>query len=349
MINPSLYSTKKTYRFPERSVHIYYGTSFKSLKDLLPSSDVFIITDNNVYQLYKELMDSFPMIVIDPGERSKQSVTIQTILDKMLELHLSKSVVVVGVGGGVISDIAGFVASIFKRGTRLVLVPTTILGMVDAALGGKNGIDVGIYKNMLGTIYQPECILYDYSFLDTLPVAEWVNGFAEIIKHGCIRDRILFEMLERFDLHTFQNDKSLMGELIERNVDLKMQIVTKDEMDKQDRQLLNFGHTVGHALENQHQIPHGHAVSIGIIAACTLSEKIAGLNFLEAQRIVKLLSAYSLPVDIETDYDVLYDGICMDKKRDGNFIQFVLIDKIGSAAAKRVPLEFLKANLKNMV
>lgn len=349
MINPTLYTTKKTYRFPEKSVHIYYGTTFSCLKDLLPSSDVFIITDSNVYALHKELLDSFPIIVLDAGERSKQSETIQRILNKMLELQLSKGVVVVGVGGGVISDIAGFVASIFKRGTRLVLVPTTILGMVDAALGGKNGIDVGLYKNMLGTIYQPECILYDYKFLNTLPVEEWVNGFAEIIKHGCIRDYVLFEMLERFDLHTFQNDSSLMGELIERNVDLKMQIVTQDEMDKQDRQLLNFGHTIGHALENQHQIPHGHAVSIGMIAACILSEKLAGLSFHEAERIAKLLSRYSLPVDIETDYDVLYDGICMDKKREGNFIQFVMIDKIGSAAARNVPLEFLKANLKNMV
>jgi 3-dehydroquinate synthase len=128
-----------------------------------------------------------------------------------------------------------------------------------------------------------------------------------------------------------------------------MQIVSRDEMDRHDRQLLNFGHTIGHALENHHQIPHGHAVSIGSVAACFLSEKIAGLSNNDTNRLIELLKRYSLPVKIETDYEQLYNAICLDKKREGNFIQFVLMDKIGNAFSKPIPLEFLKANLKKMV
>lgn len=349
MINPTLYTNRKSYRFADKSVHVYFGTNFSNLKDLLPSSDVFILTDENVYALHKPLLDNYPLMVIPPGEQSKQREVVTSIIDRMLELQLDKNVVVVGVGGGVISDIAGFVAAIYKRGTRLVFVPTSILGMVDAAIGGKNGVDVGVLKNMIGSVYQPECILYDYNFLTTLPHEEWINGFAEIIKHGCIKDEKMFEMLEEHTLQQFQKDISLMAKLIERNVDLKMQIVTKDEMDKLDRQLLNFGHTIGHALENLHQIPHGHAISIGMIAACVISEQLAGLSFQHAERIATLLSRYHLPVDIDTDYERLFESICMDKKREGNFLNFVLVSRIGTSFAKQIPLEYLKANLKNMV
>jgi 3-dehydroquinate synthetase len=216
-------------------------------------------------------------------------------------------------------------------------------------LGGKNGVDVGVYKNLVGTIYQPRQIIYDYSFLDSLPVKEWVNGFAEIIKHACIRDAVMFSMLERYSLHEVQADKTLMASLVERNVGIKMEIVVADEREQQDRKLLNFGHTIGHAIENLHGISHGHAVSIGMVAACSLSEMINEFHFSEAQRVVKLLSRYHLPVDIETDHTKVFSLLKQDKKRAAQRIQYVLLNKIGEAVTKPVELSFLEANLKSLL
>jgi len=210
-------------------------------------------------------------------------------------------------------------------------------------------VDVGMYKNMVGTVYQPELILFDYSFLKTLPVKEWINGFAEIIKHACIRDAILFNTLERYTLHAIQSDSTLIASLIEQNVAIKMDVVTRDEYEKADRKLLNFGHTIGHAIENLHHLPHGHAVSIGIVAACILSEKINVLNFKDAERVVKLLAKYHLPVDIETDHKKVFEVLKMDKKREGENMQFVLLNRIGEAEAKPVSMQYLMDNLKTIL
>lgn len=349
MNNQATYTHKKSYAFPARTVEVYFGAENFNVKDWFGNASVFIITDEHIHQYYPELTRFHPAYIITPGESSKKQSTIDAILEAMLHAQLSKDAIVLGVGGGVVTDIAGFAASIYKRGTRLVLLPTSILGMVDAALGGKNGIDAGVFKNMIGTVYQPECIIYDYSFLKSLPQDEWVNGFAEIIKHGCIKDRDLFETLEQHTLEDYQQNSLLTSTLIERNVDLKMDIVTRDEFDQHDRQLLNFGHTIGHALENLHELPHGSAVSIGMVAACVLSERMADLHFEEAARVVKLLTRYHLPVSIETDYDKLFEGVCMDKKRKGDHMQFVLMDTIGSASAKPVPMNYLQEHLKSLI
>jgi 3-dehydroquinate synthase len=294
-------------------------------------------------------MKGYGLIIIDSGEATKKQSTVDRIIRELLEMEVDKQTLIIGIGGGVVTDIAGYAASIFKRGTRLALVPTTVLGMVDAAIGGKNGVDLGIYKNMVGTVYQPDIILYDYSFLNTLPVKEWINGFAEIIKHACIKDKLLFNILERYTLHSIQADITLISTLIEQNVSIKMDIVTADEYEKADRKLLNFGHTIGHAIENLHKLPHGFAVSIGMVAACNLSEKINGLHFQDAERVVKLLSRYHLPVDIETDYNKVYEVLKMDKKREGENMQFVLLNKIGEAEAKPVSMQYLKDNLINLL
>jgi 3-dehydroquinate synthase len=235
------------------------------------------------------------------------------------------------------------------RGISFGLVPTSILAMVDAAIGGKNGIDVGLYKNMVGTIRQPAFILYDPSFLQTLPVAEWVNGFAEIIKHACIKDAVMFAMLERFSLHDFRADETLVAELIERNVKIKTAVVTADEFETGERKLLNFGHTIGHAIENLHGIPHGHAVSIGMAAACTLSEKLGGLHFDEAKRVVLLLAKYHLPVDIETDHKKVFELMKMDKKRANDAVHFILLDKIGHAEIRPIALDELCQHLNEIL
>ncbi len=346
MINLKLLMRKVTYTFNRNKVDCLFDASFIQVSNYAATDKIILVTDDHVYALHEEKLKGFPVIILPHGEANKCQATIDTILVRLLELEADKNTLLVGIGGGVVTDMAGYAASIFKRGMRLGLVPTSLLAMVDAAIGGKNGVDIGMYKNMAGTIYQPEFILYDYDFLDTLPVKEWVNGFAEIIKHACIKDKLLFAMLEKYTLHDIQADKTLMAELIEKNVSIKMEIVTTDELEMADRKLLNFGHTVGHAIENLHGLPHGHAVSIGIVAACNLSEKLNGFTFAEARRVVQLLSHYHLPVDIETEHEKVYDILKMDKKRENTDMHFVLLNKIGDAEAKRVPMSYLQENLK---
>ena len=340
---------KAEYIFSQRKVSCIFDELFDEVTIGCKKEQAVIITDEHVFSLHETKMNGFRVIKTKPGEENKTQSTIDGIILQLLEMEADKQTLIIGIGGGVVTDIAGYVAGIYKRGVRLALVPTTILGMVDAAIGGKNGVDVGMYKNMVGTVYQPEFILYDYSFLQTLPVKEWINGFAEIIKHACIKDILLFKKLERYNLHDIQADSTLIASLIEQNVSIKMDVVTADEYEKADRKLLNFGHTIGHAIENLHRLPHGQAVSIGIVAACNLSEKINGLHFDDAQRVVRLLARYHLPVDIETDYKKVFEVLKMDKKREGEQMQFVLLNAIGSAEAKPVQMQFLRDNLKNIL
>ena len=306
---------------------------------------MFFITDDNLFSRYKDLLSPYPVFVMPAGESSKVQAVADSILQQMIDMDADRNILVIGFGGGVVTDLAGYVASVYKRGVSVGLVPTSLLGMVDAALGGKNGINRGMVKNIIGSIHQPDFILFDYSLLKTLPGDEWINGFAEIIKHACIRDEMMFRMLERYTIHEYQSDLTLAASLIERNVRLKMDIVTADEQDTDLRLLLNFGHTLGHAIENLHELPHGHAISIGMVAACSLSEKFTGFHFDEGKRIVNLLQRYKLPVDVESDPHRVFEVLKKDKKRDGDFIRFVLLEKIGHGVVKPLSVERIRENL----
>lgn len=340
---------KASFTFSQKLVSCYFDAVFADINTLCKINKVIIVTDENIYHHHHDKFRDYRVITIKAGEENKNQHTVDKIISQLLELEADKDSYVIGVGGGVVTDIAGYTASIYKRGIRLGLVPTSILSMVDAAIGGKNGVDVGIYKNMVGTIYQPEFILYDYTFLHTLPVKEWINGFAEIIKHACIKDAVMFTMLQRYTLHDFQADSTLIAELIEKNAGLKLNIVTLDEFEKGDRKLLNFGHTIGHAIENLHKLPHGHAISIGMVAACNLSEQINGFHFDDAKRVVSLLAAYHLPVDIVTDHERVFEVLKLDKKRQGDSIDFILLNKIGDAVVKDIAISNLHEDFKNII
>ena len=340
---------KSEYIFSNKTVTCYFDAVFSELPLLIPGANIVIITDENVFEHHAEKLSAFPVIKFAAGEAFKNQATVDYIIQELIKLGAHKNTFIIGAGGGVVTDIAGYVAAIYMRGLKFGLLPTSILAMVDAAIGGKNGIDVGVYKNMVGTIRQPEFIFYDYSFLDTLPVKEWVNGFAEIIKHACIKDSLLFAVLEKYSLHDYQADKTLIADLIEKNVDIKTSIVTNDEFETGERKLLNFGHTIGHAIENLHGMPHGHAVSIGIVAACNLSEKINDFHFEEGAKIIKLLSQYHLPVDVETDHAKVFEVLKMDKKRKGDGVQFILLKHIGHAEIKQVSLSELETHFKEIV
>ena len=340
---------KVEYAFSEKNVSCYFNDTFLHLPDIANKKNVVIITDENLYQFHEGKFAGYNVIRFPAGEQNKNQSTVDYIIQELIKLESAKNTVLIGVGGGVVTDITGYVSAVYMRGIQFGLVPTSILAMVDAAIGGKNGIDVGVYKNMAGTFRQPEFILYDYTFLKTLPVNEWVNGFAEIIKHACIKDKIMFSTLERYSLHDFQADETLIAELIESNVKIKAAIVCADEFEKGDRKLLNFGHTIGHAVENLYRIPHGHAISIGMVAACNISEQESGLHFEEAKKIIQLLAKYHLPVDIETDHEKVFDVLKMDKKRVDDEINFILLTKIGEAIIRRVSLTGLHQHLKEIL
>jgi 3-dehydroquinate synthase len=341
--------TKAEYSFSEKKVAYYFDADFSLLNTLVQQDGTVLITDENIFRLHQSKFEGWKTIVIKAGEEHKQQSTADYIIGELIRLEADRKTFVVGIGGGVVTDITGYTASVYMRGLKFGFIPTSILAMVDASIGGKNGVDVGIYKNLVGLIRQPEFLLYDYSLLQTLPQEEWVNGFAEVIKHACIKDAAFFSMLEQYSLHDIQSNAQLLSQIIERNVLIKTNVVVLDEFEQGDRKLLNFGHTIGHAIENMHQLPHGHAVSIGMVAACNLSEKLNGLHFDDAVRIVKLLSKYHLPVDIQTEYEKVFEVLKMDKKRDQHSMNFILLNKIGEAIIKPIALNELQLHLKEIL
>lgn len=312
------------------------------LVEMYPKEKLVFVTDENVFAKHAAKFDGLQVITLRAGEAYKQQPAVDQIINELLQLQADKQTILVGVGGGVVTDITGYAASVYKRGIKLVLVPTTILAMVDAAVGGKNGVDVGPYKNMVGTVYQPDALLYDYEFLNTLPQAEWINGFAEIIKHACIKDAVFFQFLGTKTIFDFQKDGALLAELIEKNVAIKTSVVLKDEFETGDRKLLNFGHTIGHAIENLYQLPHGHAVSIGMVAAATLSEKIMSMPSSDKGRIVAVLQQYGLPVSLQFDTQKIWELLVLDKKRNNDAMAFVLLNSIGDAVVQSIPLSKLQ-------
>lgn len=326
----------------------YFDASFSMLEQIVSKEKTILVTDENVFAAAKENFNGWQTIVIKAGEENKQQSTVDNIIQQLIEKEAGRNTYVVGVGGGVVTDIAGYAASIYMRGVKFGFVPTTILAMVDASVGGKNGVDVGPYKNLVGLINQPEFLLFDYSLLQTLPHEQWVNGFAEIIKHACIKDAGMFEMLEKSSLADFQNDAALLASLIERNVNIKTAVVVEDEFEKGDRKLLNFGHTLGHAVENIYQLLHGHAISVGMMAAAAFSEKLNGFSGVEKQRLKNLLEKYQLPVALDFDKAKVWNLLKMDKKRASNEMYFILIDKLGKAVIKPIPVTQLEELIQSL-
>ncbi len=329
--------TSLDYTFSGKKVQYFFDTSYTELNRLVSTDKLIIITDENVHRRHPELSD-YKLIVMPAGEQHKNQATVDFLINELIKLEADRKTFIVGIGGGVVTDITGFTASVYMRGLQFGFVPTTILSQVDASIGGKNGIDTGVYKNLVGVIRQPDFILFDLSLLETLPEAQWVNGFAEIIKHACIKDARLFELLEQHRLKDFRENKKLLADLIQRNVVIKSAVVEQDEFEQGDRKLLNFGHTLGHAIENIYELPHGHAISIGMAAACRLSEELNNFKAVETARVLNLLQQYGLPVSLSIDAIKVFEILKMDKKRVSAHMNFILLNKIGSAVIQSIPL-----------
>jgi shikimate kinase / 3-dehydroquinate synthase len=331
---------KKTYQFSSKKVSCYFDSDCSFLDKLVDRNHSIMIMDENVYSLHQKKFKGWKTIVIRAGEKFKTQATVDYVLEQLIQMQADRKSFLIGVGGGVVTDITGFVASIYMRGVAFGFVPSTVLAMVDASIGGKNGIDIGLYKNLVGLIRQPEFLLYDSSLLRTLPEKEWINGFAEIIKHACIKDAALFRELEKNNVVFYRKNKAVLSKLIRRNVMIKSAIVQKDEFEKNERRLLNFGHTLGHAIENLYQMPHGHAISVGMVAAALLSEEFNG--FKDTGRMTGLLEKYGLPTRVDFDFRKAFELIRLDKKKEQRSINYVLLKQIGQGTVKAVPFKELE-------
>ena len=335
-----------SYHFANAEVKYYFNARFSDLQKLTGKDRTVLITDENIYLNHTSKFRGWNTIVLKPGEEFKVQATVDSIIDQLIAFQADRQFTLVGIGGGVVTDITGYVASIYMRGISFGFIPTTLLSMVDASIGGKNGIDVGPYKNMVGVIRQPSFLLFDFTFLSTLPAAEWSNGFAEIIKHACIRDIAAFRLLEKNNLALMKKDKKTLYALIERNCRLKSGIVQRDEFEKGERRLLNFGHTLGHALETQYTLSHGEAVAIGMTYACHFSAGLLGFN--GTGRVVKVLEQYRLPTHAAFKAEKVFQVLKMDKKRVRSEMNYILLEKIGKGIILPVPLKELEKWINNI-
>lgn len=302
---------------------------------------VLILSDETVAKFYIEKLrknlekSGFKIseFIIKPGEKSKTLSTATKIYEKMAADFFSRSDMVVSLGGGVVSDIAGFAAATYLRGIKFVSIPTSLLAQIDASIGGKNGVNLSFGKNLVGTFYSPELVLVDSNFLLTLPQKELRCGIAEAIKCGCIKDEKLFEIFEN---ENFENN---LDEIIKRSIAVKKQLAEKDEFDLGERKLLNFGHTLGHAYEklgNFETFSHGEAVAIGMNEITKISEKLGLTKAGTAERLAEVLKKNSLPVSSSFAKKDVLKAVLHDKKISGSFIDLAVLKSIGSSFIHRV-------------
>ena len=320
---------------------ILVGASIDSLQTIIGRRRTVVISDTAVAGHYRERLPAYPLITIGRGEKIKTLETVTHIYGELVELEADRSTFILGVGGGIVCDIAGFVASTYMRGTAFGFVSTTLLSQVDASVGGKNGVNFGGYKNMVGTFNQPEFVICDMALLKTLPVREVLCGFAEIIKHGAIASAPMLDFLETHRDEALDLVEPIIAHLVYRSVEIKAGVVTRDERERGERRKLNFGHTFGHALEKITGMPHGEAVGIGMVLAARLSVKRGLLPPDDARRLERIVQQYGLPVQPPVALDAMLEAMRKDKKREGSRIHFVFLDALGSACVQELAVDEL--------
>jgi 3-dehydroquinate synthase len=322
---------------------IRVGETLERLDKYIPPENVVIITDINVKNLYGHKFPPHPVITVETGEKIKTLHTVEYICEELVALGADRSTFIVGIGGGIVCDITGFVASIYLRGVRFGFVSSTLLSQVDASVGGKNGVNFKGYKNMIGVFSQPEFVICNLNLLKTLPKKEILCGLAEIVKHAVIGDADLFTYLEEQYKKALDMDMGVVEKLVYESIVIKSGIVNRDELEKGERRKLNFGHTFGHAIEKTTGVPHGEAVSAGMVIASALSVKRGFLPAKDEERIKNLLQNLRLPTHLKADRKMVLDALKKDKKRQGDRIYFVWLNGIGNAFVDRIPMGELEA------
>lgn len=336
---------------------IYFNSALEPLKSILASknySKVFVFADTNTSEyclpLLRSLMDDlsdFDIIETDPGEENKNIDFCIGIWKTLLDFEADRKALMINLGGGVITDMGGFVAATYKRGIDFINIPTTLLAQVDASVGGKTGIDVDHVKNMVGTFSLPQAVFIEHKFLETLPERELLSGFAEMIKHGLIADSNYYHQLKDNDY------RRISADAIYRSVQIKHEVVTNDPHEKGLRKILNFGHTIGHAIEtyallhDKKPLTHGEAIAIGMICESFLSAKYCNLTELELQDIASYICSVFPKYEIkEGSFNELLKLMQSDKKNEDGQIMFSLLDQLGKATYNcRITVEDIKNSL----
>ena len=316
------------------SIHV--GEHLKNLGNYLPDARTVIITDENIKKYYEKDFPDLPVITLGTGEGIKTLSSVEFILKELIRYSCDRSSFIVGIGGGIVSDITGFAASIFLRGIKFGFVSTSLLSQVDASVGGKNGVNLNAYKNMVGVFNQPEFVICDLDLLQTLPGPEISNGFAEIVKHALICDKDLFEFIETHRQNALALDDQTIYRLVADCVRIKSGIVQQDEKESGERRKLNFGHTIGHAIEKIERAGHGRAVSMGMVAAARFSQERGMISGEEVSRIMALLRDLSLPTGFNYHPDAVINAAAKDKKKEGKDLFYVFLEEIGKARVEKI-------------
>lgn len=311
---------------------------------------IMIISDDNVYPLYgnilEESLNGFyecHHLVLLHGEATKSFQTLPEIYSAMLKAKISRSDAIIALGGGVIGDLAGFAAASFLRGVKLIQIPTSLLAQVDSSVGGKVAVDLPEGKNLVGAFYQPSVVLIDPLVLNTLSKRFINDGMGEVIKYGCIKDKALFQTLEKHS--SFEALRDQLPDIIRRCVDIKRTVVEQDEFDTGERMLLNFGHTLGHTIEQYYQYgreSHGEAVAIGMYQIALLAQMRGLTQKGTAARILDVLQTYGLPCECDLPMSALIEAIKLDKKNLDGHLNIVLLNKIGDSYVYPASIEFFE-------
>ena len=338
--------------------HISFGPIAGAGDSLDPAMTV-IVTDALIRRIYGVSFPAFPVIEVERGEAAKSMASLEALYGRFLDLGLGRDGMVLAIGGGTISDLAGFAASTWLRGVDFGFVPSTLLAMVDASVGGKNGIDLRGVKNMVGTFSQPRFVRMDVSLLASLNAVEFASGMAEVVKHAVISGGAYFQLVSSESASGGRPDDEALERIVAGSVEIKAGIVERDERESGERRKLNLGHTVGHGIETATGLPHGHCVAAGLATACRLAESLGRLAASERERVTSLLSACGLPSSIAEAAALANHGtsrgdgpnfrkaiavaIPSDKKRQGSDILMALPHAIGSVEIEAVPLADLQA------
>jgi 3-dehydroquinate synthase len=329
---------KITINTPGFRSEILVGEKWETVSHMLPEKGVVIITDDTVRKIYGDKFPDVPVLSLTPGEVSKKLEVIEHLADKLLEAGIDRTGFVLAVGGGVVCDVAGFLAAVYMRGIRCGYISTTLLSQVDASTGGKNGVNLGSVKNMLGTIRQPEFVICDPVMLITLSEDEYLSGLAELIKTAIIGDSALFELIEKSYDEIMSRDPELLAGLVANSVRFKGLVVSEDEKETGLRRILNFGHTFGHAIELQKGLKHGFAVASGMEIAAAFSFEKKYIVREEMDRINNLLKRFKLTGQYDLTDNELEKLVLHDKKKTGSYIHFIFTHGVGKAEVEKIPV-----------
>lgn len=328
---------------------IYVGPVSEILPQLLPAGRVVVISDANVDRLHHELLAPYETVLIGTGETIKTLPTVENIYRRLIAAGADRATFILGVGGGIVTDVAGFAASTYMRGVPFGFVSTTLLGQVDASVGGKNGVNVDGYKNMAGTFTQPRFVVCDPALLSTLPDREFRAGLAEAVKAGIIADAELFAVLEGAAYESLRSDGALLRRVIEGAVGVKAFIVGHDEHETGERRRLNLGHTLAHAIEkSSDRMNHGEAVAVGIAFVARAAVRLGLLAGEECRRITGTLERLGFRLTLPVEPKRLFRAVAKDKKNEDGTLHVVLPTGIGSCEVRDMPLDVFIALMSEL-